>query len=213
MARSLASSNHIYCATTDQPSNMTLAIWASHNSAANIGCPLWIGTATSADVADTLLFRGDTGGDPVQYRFSDGVGAGGANHASAYSVDTLYHLCGVKASDTSHSIFRDGGGKVTSATNAAGGNKSRIALGAYWASSVASNFLTGQIAMAAFWQTNLDDAEVASLAKGFSPRRVRPQQLVFYAPMVRDVFSWVKAQLTFTDSGSTVSDHPRSYGF
>jgi hypothetical protein len=213
MARSLASSNHIYCATTDQPANMTLAIWASHNSAANIGCPLWIGEFASADVADTIMFRGDTGGDPVQYRFSDGAAAAGANHGSAYSVDTLYHLCAVKSSDTSHSIFRDGAGKVTNATSVAGSNKDRIALGAYWAASTASNFLTGQIAMAAFWQAALDDAEVTSLSRGFSPRRVRPQQLVFYAPMVRDVFSWVKAQLTFTDSGSTVSAHPRSYGF
>jgi hypothetical protein len=211
MARSFNGSTDIYCATTDQPADMTLAIWASHNSAANIGAALWIGRQDASDVADTLLFRGDTGGDPVQYRFSDGLAAAGANHGSAYSVDTLYHLCGVKASNTSHNIFRDGAGKVTSATSVGGGNKNRIALGAYWASSATSNLLTGNVAMAGFWSTNLTDDEVASLAKGFPPRRVRPQALVFYAPLVRDVFDWRKAN-GFTDSGSTVSAHPRSYG-
>jgi hypothetical protein len=212
MARSLASSNHIYCATTDQPSDMTLAVWASHNSTANIGTALWIGRQDASDVADILLFRGDTGGDPVQYRFSDGLAAAGANHGSAYSADTLYHMCAVKASNTSHSIFRDGAGKVTSATSVGGANKNRIALGAYWASSATSNFLTGTVAMAGFWSTFLDDAEVASLAKGFPPRRVRPQALVFYAPLVRDVFDWRKNP-TMTDSGSGVAVHPRAYGF
>lgn len=212
MARSLASSNHIYCTAPNEPFDMTLAIWASHNSTANIGCPLWVGRFDVADLADTVLFRGDTGGDPVQYRFSDGSTAAAANHGSAYSANTLYHICGVKASNTSHSIFRDGGGKVTNTTNVPAGNKNRLALGAYWASSAASNFLTGKIAMAAFWRAGLDDSEVASLGKGFSPRRVRPQDLVFYAPLVRNVFNWIQAPLTFTDSGSTVSDHPRCYG-
>jgi hypothetical protein len=212
MARSLNGSADIYCATSDQPADMTLAIWASHDSTANIGCPMWVGRHDVSDEADTILFRGDTGGDPVQYRFSDGAAAAGANHASAYSANTLYHMCAVKASDTSHSIFRDGTGKVTSATSVAGANKSRIALGAYWSSGLASNMLSGQVAMAAFWQTGLTDSEVASLAKGFSPRRIRPQHLVFYAPLVRNVFDWRRGE-GFIDSGSGVSAHPRSYGF
>lgn len=212
MARSFNGSTDLYCATTDQPAALTLSIWASHNSTANIGTALWIGRYDVADEADILLFRGDTGGDPVQYRFSDGAAAAGANHGSAYSADTIYNLLGVMASNTSHSIFRDGSGKVTSASSIAAGNKNRIAIGGYWASSAISDRLNGVAAKAAFWQTFLNDDEAVSLAKGFSPRRIRPQQLVFYAPLVRTVFDWRRAN-GFTDSGSGVADHPRTYGF
>ena len=74
-------------------------------------------------------------------------------------------------------------------------------------------------AVVVIWTAYFDDAEVMSLARGFSPRRVRPQSLKLYAPMVRDLQATYDAKSggghsTWTTSGSPiVSAHPRSYGF
>lgn len=46
--------------------------------------------------------------------------------------------------------------------------------------------LPGGFADAAIWSSELSNAEVAALAKGFSPKYIAPQSLEFYAPLVRD---------------------------
>lgn len=44
-------------------------------------------------------------------------------------------------------------------------------------------YFDGDIAEAAIWNVALSDAEIAMLAKGLSPLRVRPASLVSYVPM------------------------------
>lgn len=65
---------------------------------------------------------------------------------------------------------------------------------------------------AAVWNVALTDEEMASLAAGCSPLRVRPSALVFYAPLSPGVFDY-RAGVTITNNNtSTVSaDHPRIY--
>jgi len=38
----------------------------------------------------------------------------------------------------------------------------------------------------AIWQAQLSEAEIVSLAKGFSPLLIRPASLIFYAPLTRN---------------------------
>ena len=77
----------------------------------------------------------------------------------------------------------------------------------------AANMFNGSVASIAGYSTDsLSLAEIQSLAKGFPPRRVRPQSLKFYIPLVRDAIEWQTGQ-SFATSGGTVVDHPRSYGF
>ena len=61
------------------------------------------------------------------------------------------------------------------------------------------------------WSAALSAAEIASLAKGMTCDKVRPQSLVFYAPLVRDLIDQ-KGGLTITNNnGATVAAHPRVY--
>jgi hypothetical protein len=72
-------------------------------------------------------------------------------------------------------------------------------------------YADGKIADAAIWNVALTAAEIASLAKGISPRLIRPQSLVFYAPLIRDLID-VKGGLALTNvNTATVSPHPRIY--
>ena len=71
--------------------------------------------------------------------------------------------------------------------------------------------LTGRIAEVGIWNAALTAAEVASLADGMTCDKVRPQSLVFYAPLVRDLID-VKGGLTITNNNTaTVAAHPRVY--
>jgi hypothetical protein len=72
-------------------------------------------------------------------------------------------------------------------------------------------FGNGQYAEVGVWHEPLTAAEIASLAKGMTCDKIRPQNLVFYAPLVRDLVD-VKGGLTITNNnGATVANHPRVY--
>ena len=61
------------------------------------------------------------------------------------------------------------------------------------------------------WNVALTAEEIASLADGFTCDKVRPQSLVFYAPLVRDLIDH-KGGLTITNNNTaTVAAHPRVY--
>jgi hypothetical protein len=69
----------------------------------------------------------------------------------------------------------------------------------------------GTIAEVGIWNAALTAAEIASLAKGMTCDKVRPQSLVFYAPLVRDLID-AKGGLTITNNNTaTVANHPRVY--
>ena len=71
--------------------------------------------------------------------------------------------------------------------------------------------MNGLIAEVGIWNAALTAEEVASLAKGMTCYKVRPQSLVFYAPLVRDLTDQ-KGGLTITNNGgATVANHPRIY--
>jgi hypothetical protein len=75
----------------------------------------------------------------------------------------------------------------------------------------ASLFFDGLIAEVGIWSAALTAAEIASLAKGMTCDKVRPQSLVFYAPLVRDLID-AKGGLTITNNNTaTVANHPRVY--
>lgn len=69
---------------------------------------------------------------------------------------------------------------------------------------------TGDFAEIGMWQASLTAEEVASLAKGMTCDKIRPQSLVTYIPLVRDIQDLARG-MTLTDTNSTVANHPRVY--
>jgi hypothetical protein len=71
----------------------------------------------------------------------------------------------------------------------------------------------GKVAELAVWSVNLSAGEMASLASGLSPLRIRPASLVFYAPMVGSNspgLNVLGVALSQTNS-AYLTDHPRMY--
>ena len=75
---------------------------------------------------------------------------------------------------------------------------------------LSSLWSTGDFAEIGMWQATLTASEAASLAKGMACDKVRPQSLVTYIPLVRDIQDLARG-MTLTNTNSTVATHPRVY--
>jgi hypothetical protein len=68
----------------------------------------------------------------------------------------------------------------------------------------------GDFAEIAMWQATLTAAEIASLAKGVTCNKVRPQSLVYYSPLIREIQDLARGMI-LTNTSTTVTNHPRIY--
>lgn len=116
------------------------------------------------------------------------------------------HFASVQASLSSRIAYLDGvaGTESTVTATTTGVNATRIGaiLGAWF---------NGRIAEVGIWSAALTQAEIASLAKGISPKLVRPSSLVFYAPLIRNLAD-EKGGASITNTGATAgAAHTRVY--
>lgn len=123
-----------------------------------------------------------------------------------------HHGCALYSTSSNRFALLDGGGKVENTDSRSTDNNllDSISIGVLRRSALA-NYLQGNLSEIAIWSALLTDAEVSSLAKGFRPRRIRPQSLIFYSPLIRDIKDW-RGGLSLTPINSpTVANHPRVY--
>jgi len=86
----------------------------------------------------------------------------------------------VGASATDRAVYIDGGSKGTNATSNTPSGLASTRLGKDHDN---NNALDGRIGEGAIWNVALTDAEVARLAKGIHPFKVRPANIVAYWPL------------------------------
>lgn len=187
---------------------LTMACWfkAANVTAAhvlmsigtNAGAPRWqiVENAFSSQIIQTV---------------SSTAGGSGTSSGGSGTVSGVWrHFAGVFTSVTSRQAFLDGAAQTADATSVTITGVNRTLIGARINSTVGA-FASGSIAEAAIWNVALNASELASLAKGIVPLKVRTPSLVFYAPLIRDVKD-LHAALALTDNGpSTKDDHPRIY--
>lgn len=96
-----------------------------------------------------------------------------------------HHLCGVITSATDRKFYEDGT-EIRSSTASVTVNASTMCsiLGLREGSSYGLNSNTSQVADIGVWNTNLTSGEVYSLSRGFTCDKIRPQNLIFYDPLM-----------------------------
>lgn len=152
--------------------------------------------------------RGDLSGDPIRIAV-DASGTAAVNSTTGYTANSWNHACGVFESNSSRTVYCNGGGSATSTASYTPSNIVLMRIGYFDTAGPA--YMDGRIAEVGVWNAALTAAEIASLADGFTCDKVRPQNLVFYAPLVRDLQD-VRGGLTITNNNSaTVATHPRVY--
>ena len=120
-----------------------------------------------------------------------------------------HHACGVqRAQSTTMSVYLNGGGKATgnNDVDVSGVDRTRIASRSLSGADAAANVRMAEVAI---YNIDLTDTEVEILALGYSPLLVRPQNLVFYVPLIRDNDKDLVGGLTLTLGGTpTIAVHP-----
>lgn len=160
----------------------TMSAWVRTTDTATSQAVLWIGDKDVTNHRAFLRIAGNIVGDPVVFTVQGGGAAADANTSSGVTSGVWHHVAAVATSSTDRAVFIDGGSKGTSATDVTPAGIDRIAVGRQVHSSPGAP-LTGQVAWTAMWDVALTDAQVAILATGINPRRVRPADLVWVAPL------------------------------
>jgi len=141
-------------------------------------------------------------------------GASGVPEAfttTTYTTGQWNHAAAVFSSTASRTAYVNGGGSATNTVaETPSGTLTGVSIGALTRSST-TLFMNARVAEAAIWTAALTATEILSLNAGASPALVRPQSLVFYAPLIRDLQD-VRGGLAITNNnGATVVDHPRVF--
>jgi len=189
---------------------LTLACWFNSDTVAANQRLIHLFGSTGNDYYD-LATRGADAGDPVS-AIVNSQNAGQieiVSTSTGYSANTWHHACGVFTNSASRTAYIDAGSAVTGTVTSV----PLIAPNALQIGSFSTNiqYMNGRIAEVGIWNAALTAGEIASLARGMTCDKVRPQSLVFYAPLVRDLID-AKGGLTITNNnGATVANHPRVY--
>jgi len=185
----------------------TLAAWFNPNNITSSGALIVLSPANGNYWG--LLANGTAAGDPVQAVYSGSIGA---STSSGFVANQWQHGCAVYPNTSSRTVYLNAGSSATTG----GGEPGAIAatellIGSRRLNGSLAAYMNGFIAEVGIWNAALTTAEIASLAKGMTYDKVRPQSLVFYAPLVRDLLDQ-KGGLTITNNnGATVAEHPRVY--
>ena len=204
-------------ATLDVTGAITVACWSKRGADLTTEQQLIAKYESSAGKLNqrSYLLLVTTSGNLAFITTQDGTGSTVSRRDSSISTGAIYqHLCGTW-SPVSYPNVYIAGALSNGTPQGLGTNTSilsgtaNLTIGA--ASTGVGGFFTGDMAEVGIWNAALTAAEIASLAKGMTPDKIRPQNLVFYAPLVRNLIDQ-KGGLTITNNnGATVSNHPRIY--
>jgi hypothetical protein len=204
-----ASSEYLTAASTPVTAvPLTMACWFRSSSATLFQGLMTVGQA-GANEAFRIAAAGNTAGDPIRIV---SVGSGTtrfADSSTGYSANVWAHACGVFTSTTSRAVYINGGSAGTNVQSSTPTGLNQVEIGRVDGTSPGS-YMEGRIAEAGLWNVALDVNEIAALARGISPRSVRPGSLVGYWPIWgihSPEIDLVPAGRTLTVTGTSKADH------
>ncbi len=184
---------------------LTFSVWA-YPDASQSHSPLFVGDKDVGSERAYLSLRVTT--DVLRYSFQGGGGNPTIETANAATLNAWNHCFGRSAASDDHEVILNGdlGNAGTSSFDVTVADWDRTTIGRLGDST--PNFaFSGRLAEVAIWDVALSDDEAVMLSLGFSPLFVRPQGLVLYAPLVRDIIDRVGGLALADTNGTTVADH------
>ena len=158
---------------------LSMACWFKSENSVSTQTFINIGLAASDDHRFTLRVVANT-----SVRFSvRTTAASEAISTAGPTVNTWNHAAGVEIATNSRAAYLNGANKGTQGTTRVPVGVNSTYIGAMSSSPSPSNFMDGFIAEVGIWNIALNDSEVAALARGVCPLRIRPSGLVSYWPI------------------------------
>lgn len=211
MAYLFTSANSRYLSIPSAPVNavpLTIAAWFIFP---NTGANQAIAGISSTTVVSTNSFRLVLNGTN-QVSAVTNAGTNVSSTTTAATTGIWNHGCAVFAASNSRTAYLNGIAGTQNTQTLTPVSLDAVHIGANRIANTGfAGYANGSIAEVGIWNVALSAGEIVSLAKGVSPRLIRPQSLVFSAPLVRNLVD-IRGGLTLTNNnGATVSDHPRIY--
>lgn len=167
-------------------------------------------TIPDKDVDDDrflLEARGSGPGRTVRWA-SINSGSDFAETSTAWVVDTWHHALAVEAATNDRRVYLDGGGKGTNSASSIPAGLDRISIGVD-GKLTPVNFMGGDIGYVAIWNIALTDEDAVSLANGLDPRKLKPDNLVYFVPMNGQSPELdIIGKFNMTVTGATKSEEP-----
>jgi hypothetical protein len=213
MAYSFNGTNQ-YLRTSSAPAigfPMTLAAWCRPTSMTGTRTVIAVGQAPAATRHRNQIVMLSTGALRVTGATST---SSFADTTATATTNQWVHAAGVVTSLSSRTIYLNGGNAVTNtATIGAYNTFTEMGIGAQQSNTASTyeNFWAGDLAEVGVWNVALTPEEVASLGRGVTCNQVRPQSLVFYAPLIRAINDIARGISISNINSATVSNHPRIY--
>lgn len=200
---------------TDFPA--TIACWVYPTAAA--ASDTLIGFGVSSTTRSHFAIAVNTG--PIWSNQSIDTGGTGRilNSSVSVQLNTWQFVCATMDGDTVNSIVNAREIFVGTTRNASGITYTlnaattwdRFTIGARRRSAVDEQF-SGYISECAAWNVILGDDEIYSMADGVKPNLVRPGNLKFYSPLIRDIADFASGTALTNTNTATPVDHSRRYG-
>ena len=160
----------------------SVSVWARCTDESNDRGVWYIGRSGSTNDFWAMRFNDTGSGHTIRYRVSNG-GATNVETAATWTLNEWHHIGVVEAASDDRRLYLDGGNKVTNSTSRTpNGGIDRTSVGRFDDVTPDNNY-DGDIAHFAVWNVALTDAEMATLAAGISPLRVRRGALIAYWPL------------------------------
>lgn len=188
---------------------MTISVWVRPTQATSFPAAVSVGSLTGNTDRNVLALAGN---NMLIAANGGGVSAAVGAVNNLVATNGWNSVVGIWNSISSRSLYING---TLSATNSTvigtPASATDIAIGARYASGAWGNFFPGDIAEVGVWSAAIGVSEITSLARGAGVASVRPQSLVYYAPLIRDLVD-VRGGLAITNNNAaTVANHPRVY--
>jgi hypothetical protein len=212
MAYDFTSVSSQYLSTTSAPvtgAPLTMACWFNAKNTTTSHSLVALTPNTGTTDRRFALIGLNSGINPIRFFCSPTTGTA-ADTTTGFTANNWFHACGVAASSTSISAYINGGSSSSPAGTISPSGINTVGIGARYVNGWGS-YADCRIAEVGIWNAALTAAEIASLAKGMTCDKVRPQSLVFYAPLVRDLIDQKGGRAITNNNSATVANHTRIY--
>ena len=209
MAYDFVSTNTQYLSTTNPVSAapLTIACWSWVNNISGTKALVALNQNASSNNRFVLSMNGSS----LTYSVAGGSTAATAIATGTQAANTWFHACAVEVAVNNRFCYRNGANAGQNTFTRTPTSINALNIGNNIVSNANTQLLAGRIAEVGIWNVALTVDEIASLAQGMTCDKIRPQSLVFYAPLVRNLTD-PKGGLTITNNnGATVATHPRVY--
>lgn len=200
-----SSNQYLSAAAPASAAPLTVSAWFRVDTASGNKAIVSLGTGN--DAHRFVLYNGGLS----LFWFVNSTTFSQAQAPGTVTANTWHHACAVETSSTNRVVYLNGSVSSTQTGAITPLNVDELNIGGDRANNALGNQMTGQIADVGIWSASLTAAEVTSLSRGVACRMVRPQSLVFYAPLMREIIDVVRAATLTNNNSATVQVHPRIY--